>query len=305
MPVLRGRSLDLATDFGAGTHLWFAVPTALDIRAVMTFRYDIAPNYHQRAFCKELGVPGPGGSQQKETKTILRAEGPAAEGFFYVVYPRKDGEAAPKCELLAPGCLKIVTPESTDYAFVSDEPVSFEAEGVVFAGRAGAVRVFADRVALCLAAGSGRVGYRGCVLRGHGPFEQSVALADLKTGEQDLGGYEKKIVSADVGQGVTVRGEGPFEARLDGQAIRIRTTGRARTLVMTIPPFIVRPDLFLDGRRWMAGWSDWASSDWGRMKNSYLMAVSTLDGEHDLVIRDLTFPRPWARRFEPTIAPQR
>jgi len=39
------------------------------------------------------------------------------------------------------------------------------------------------------------------------------------------------------------------------------------------------------------------------MKNSYLMAVSTLDGEHDLVVRNLTFPKSLARQFVPRVNP--
>jgi len=298
MPVLTGRTLDLATEFGASTHIWFATPRQPQVRAVMTFDYQMAPNYHHRTFGERLGVLS---AKDKETKTIIRIEAPASRGFCYVVYPRADGEPAPVCTALAPGCIKVVTPESTDYVFLSDAPLNFNADGVVFTGKAGAVRIFKDRVALCMNSGSGSIGYKGCILTGHGPFERTFALGDIKPGRIDMGGYEKKIVSVDIGQGVTVRGEAPFEASLDGQAIRIRTRGRARVLTVTLPPFIIRPDLTVDGQRWMAGWSDWASSDWGRMKNSYLAAVSTLEGEHELVIRDMVFPESQARQFDPTI----
>jgi hypothetical protein len=298
MPALRGRTLEMATSFGASTWLWFAQPADAEVRAAMTFDYPMGPNYHHRAFGKALGVLS---QEDKETKTRIRVAGKADEGFFYVVYPLKDGETGPKCSSPAPGCLKVVTPEATDYVFANDTPLDFSAEEVVFSGKAGAVRLFPDRVVLCLNSGSGRIGYKGCLFRGSGPFERTTAIQDLRPGETDVGGTERQIVTVDIGRGITVRGEAPFTATLDGEAIRIKTSGRARTLTVTLPPFIVRPDLFLDGQRWMAGWSDWASSDWGRMKNSYLMAVSTLDGDHELVIRNMTFPKTWHRPFDPTI----
>ncbi len=114
-------------------------------------------------------------------------------------------------------------------------------------------------------------------------------------------GYEKQTVSVDLGEGVTVTGEAPFEAQLDGRAIRIKTRGRARVLDVTLPPFILRPELKLDGRQWMAAWTDYAGSNWGRMKNAWLAAVSTLDGEHELVITNMVFPPVWQRPFEPVI----
>ncbi|HUW34417.1 MAG TPA: hypothetical protein VM223_22650 [Planctomycetota bacterium] len=301
-PALRGQTLDLATDFGASTRIWFASPRKAEVRATMTFDYQMAPNYHHRTFGKDLGVTS---ADEKETKTRIRIESPAGEGFLYVVYPRKDGEPAPECGMTAFGCIKVVTPESTDYVFLNDSPVDVSGEGVVFAGKSGAVRIFKDRVALCLNAGSGRVGYKGCVLKGSGPFESTIALADLKPGERDMGGTEKKIVTVDLGRGVSVRGELPFDAKLDGDSIRIKTSGRARVLHVTLPDFIIRPDLMVDGQRWMPGWTDYASSDWGRMKNSYLASVSTLDGDHELVIRDMVFPASQARQFVPGIGTKR
>ena len=112
--------------------------------------------------------------------------------------------------------------------FASDTPLEFEKEDVLFAGKAGAVRVFPDRIVFCLASGSGQVGYKGCVLEGPGPWERALRSGEFKPGlARSTGGYEKKIVRVDLGEGVTVTGEGPFEAKLDGQAIRIKTHGRA------------------------------------------------------------------------------
>ena len=181
--------------------------------------------------------------------------------------------------------------------------MQFNAEGVVFTGKAGTVRIFRDRVALSINSGSGRVGYRGCILKGCGPFERSVPLSRLKPGERDLAGHEKKIAQVDLGDGFQVTGEMPFTATLDDRAIRIHISGRARTLIVTRPDFILRPDLTVDSVRWMAGWTDYAGSDWGRMKETNLIAVSTPAGEHELVIRDMTFPKTWHRQFRPGIGP--
>ena len=301
MPTLRGRTLELDSGHGAGTHIWFAQPSSADVRAVMTFDYKMGPNYHHRTFGKELGVLS---QADKETKTIVRIQGTTDEGFFYVVYPRKDGEAAPRCTSPTPGCIRIVTPEATDYLFIGDVPMEFDGEGVVFSGKAGAVRIFRDRVVLSINSGTGRVGYRGYILKGHGPLERSVPLSRLKPGEHDSGGHEKKIAQVDLGHGILVRGEMPFTATLDDQAIRIRTSGRARTLIVTRPDFMLRPDLTVDSVRWMAGWTDYAGSDWGRMKETNLIAVSTPAGDHELVIRDMTFPKTWHRHFQPGIGPQ-
>ena len=64
------------------------------------------------------------------------------------------------------------------------------------------------------------------------------------------------------------------------------------------------PGLLFDGRTWMAFWTDEAGSDWGRWSGTQLIAVSTLDGEHDLLLRDMPFPPVWDRQFTPTVLPQ-
>jgi len=302
MPALTGRTIEMRTRYGAGTTFWFAAKDPPTARAVMTFDYNLGPNYHHRAFGKELGVVN---QEDKEAKTILRVAGSAAEGYFYMVYPHKDAEKPAACTQLDDGVLKVVTGVATDFCFVSDTPLSFKKEEVVFTGEAGAVRVFPDRVVLALSSGVGQVGYKGYVLEGIGPFERTVALADLKPGVKKIGGgYEKKIVSVDLGEGITVTGELPFEAKLDGRAIRIKTAGRARVLTLTKPPWMVRPELKFDGRQWMAGWTDEAGSDWGRWTRCELVAVSTLDGEHELVVSDMAYPKVWTRQFEPLLPRQ-
>ena len=281
MPLRRGQTLEMATDFGASSWFWFTEPYDVRVRGIM--------RYH----ASHIG---------SETKTIIEVVAGAGQDYFYTVYPKKNGEPPPACEKLANGVLKITTAEATDFAFIADAPIAYDRDGVVFSGKAGAVRVFEDRVALCLNSGTGRVGYKGMIFEGPGPFEKVIALKDLEAGVTRVdGGYEKKIVTVDIGRGITVRGEAPFEARLDGQTIRIETSGRARMLHVTQPPFIIRPQYWIDGQEHMPSWTDYPASGWGTYKNTWLMALSVPDGDHELVVKDFRFPPVWARPFTPLI----
>ncbi len=283
MPAQRGQTVEMKTDFGASSWFWFARPR--DVRIRMTFDYPLQD--------------GRGG---RETKTIVEVPAGPDEDYLYVVYPRRDGAPTPSCTGLADGVLAIATEEATDYVFLGDTPFAWDESDVVFTGKAGTVRVFPDRVALCLNAGSGRVGYRGHILEGHGPFERVVRLGDLRPGVQRIrGGYRKETVSADLGDGVTVTGEGPFQAQLDGQTIRIRTQGRDRVIRVTQPPFIVRPQYWVGGLESMACWTDYPASGWGSYANTWLIGLSVPSGEHELVLRNMAFPRVWTRAFRPLI----
>ena len=275
-PGLRGQTVEMKTKYGASTWFWFGEPRQVRIR--MTF---LAAG---------------------ETKTIVVVPGAPRQDYFYVVYPRKDGDPAPACKALGPGVMSVRTAESADTVFIADAPLKWNEGDVLFSGKAGAVRVFADRVALCLNAGSGAVGYKGHVLEGHGPFERVVPLKDLKPGVYKVeGGYEKRSVTVDLGRGVKVTGEGPLTAVLEGETVRIKTGGRARVLHVTQPPFIVRPQYFIDGRQWMASWTDYPASGWGTYDNTWLIGLSVPAGDHELVVKDLAFEKVWARPFVPLI----
>ncbi len=145
----------------------------------------------------------------------------------------------------------------------SRTPLDFHQDGVDFTGKAGAVRVFKDRVALCLNSGDGEVGYQGHILTGHAPFEATTALNDLQPLTKDMGGYEKKIVTVDLGRGITVRGELPFTARLDGDSVKIHSEGRARQFILTWPEWLTHPQYLLDGQEWQVFVSDPASQGIG------------------------------------------
>ena len=275
-PRLGGQAVEMKTKYGASTWFWFSRPR--DVRVRMTF--------------KAAG----------ETKTIVDIPGAPQEDYFYVVYPRRDGEPAPTCKALGPGVVSVKTGESTDTVFVGDAPFKWNEGDTLFSGKAGAVRVFADRVALCLNAGSGAVGYKGHLLEGHGPFERVVPLRDLKVGIHKVdGGYEKRRLTVDLGRGVKVTGEGPFTAALDGQTVRLKTQGRARVLHVTQPPFIVRPQYSIDGQQWMASWTDYPNNGWGTYDNTWLIGLSVPDGAHELVVKDFAFTKVWARPFTPLI----
>ncbi len=274
-PRLRGQVVEMKTRYGASTWFWFSEPREVGTR--MTF------------------------TAAKETKTIAVIAGAPGQDFFYVAYPRKDGEPAPACAMLGPGAVRVKTTESTDVVFVGDAPFDWNREEIVFTGKAGAVRILADRVVLSLNAGSGKIGYRGYVLEGHGPFERTVRLSDLKPGVQQVGGYEKKTISCDLGQGVKITGEGPFTATLEGETIRIKASGRARVLHVRQPPFIVRPQYTIDGQQWMACWTDYPNNGWGTYDETWKIGLAVPDGEHELSVKDLVFPKVWTRPFTPLI----
>lgn len=290
-----GQTVEMQTDFGAGTWFWFA-----DRR---TFRPRITVNYDVNSGSR-LGLEK--GTFPKlpstETKTVLEALGQPGEDFFYVVYPRLTGAPAPTVTKLAAGVLKVITSEATDYVFASDQPLVFNHDGVEFIGKAGAVRVFADRVALCLNSGSGKVGYKGYVLCGHGPLERVVSLAELKPAETRIdGGYEKQWQTVDIGDGLTVQGEMPFTARLEPGTVSIQTDGRTRQLFVTKPAWTDWIDYRVDGQQHMACWTDYPASGWGTYKNTALMALTVPEGKHTLEVRSLVYPATWTRPFRPTL----
>jgi hypothetical protein len=185
--------------------------------------------------------------------------------------------------------------------FVGDAPFDFNQEGVVFSGKAGAVRVFRDHVVFCMNSGTGSVGYKGHVLSGSGPFERSVPSNKLAAGAVDLGGTPQNIRTVAIGQGITVRGEEPFKATLEGNVIRIHTEGRARHFIVEpFPNWLMNPQFTIDGQEWLCFPSN------AREGNSINNAIksnresrnigcifSTLDGTHDLELRQRTWVSPW------------
>lgn len=292
-PALTGNTIETGTKYGASSWFWFDTPSAPTLKAVMKMNYTVDPADYQRQFASlQPGIPVTGSA---ESKTIFRIQGNADSGFFYVLYPRKGAEATPPCTRLAAGVLKVDTAESTAYVFVGDAPFNFNQEGVQFSGKAGAVRVFRDRVVFCMNSGTGNIGYKGYVLSGSGPFERSVSNGDLAPGTASVGGVAKTIRTVDIGQGITVRGEDPFTATLDGNVIKIHTEGRARQfIVANLPRWLLNAQFALDGQEWLCLRSDEAAQGWGRYSRSSGVCFSTVDGAHELELRQrVTWPSPW------------
>ena len=283
MPVRHGQTLQMKTDYGALSWFWFS--REREIRTRMTMDYP-----------RQDGLGG------TETKTIVEIAAAPGEDYFYVLYPATDTEPVPQAEKLEEGVLRIRNPESTDTVFVGDEPFDYQRGNIVFTGRSGAVRVFADKVVLAMTSGSGRIGYRNFIVAGHGPFERTVPLSALKPQTQRIdSGYEKKTKRVDLGRGVVVQGEAPFSAELNGDQISIHTEGRKRVIFVSQPEFIVRPQLFIDGQEWMASWTDYPASGWGDYDETWKIGISVPAGAHQLLLRDMEFPVSWDRQFTPEI----
>ena len=275
-PSLHGQTVEMKTKYGAST--WFYFSEAHDVRLSMIF--------------KAAG----------ETKTIVDIPGAVGLDYFYTVFPRKDGAPAPICTTLAPGVMKIQTAEATDIVFLGDTPFNWNRDGVTFTGKAGVVRIFADHVALCMNAGNGKIGYKGYVVEGFAPFEREVKLSALKPAVLQLhDGYEKTMMTVNIGQGVRVYGEGPFSATLDGETIHIKTSGRTRVLHVTRPPFLVHPEYYIDGKEYMACWTDYPNNGWGSYDQTWLVGLTIPEGTHELTLKNKVFPVGWTRPFIPLI----
>ncbi len=76
-----------------------------------------------------------------EILTNLRAKQAPGKGFLAVLYPRKADEQPATFTSLADGKgVKVVTPQGTDWVFLSEVPVQWTGEGMSFSGTAGAIR---------------------------------------------------------------------------------------------------------------------------------------------------------------------
>jgi hypothetical protein len=272
-----GQKVTMNTAFGASTQFWFSRKCRVRVRGIM----------------QEIR------HRKDSLKTIIEIPAGVGEDFFYAVLPVKHGEKAPSCKVVGDGVMQVTTSESVDTVFIGDKSFNYKKGDVRFTGKAGAVRVFGDRVVLSINAGWGQVGYKGHVVSGYGPFEQVIGAKDLKEGVHELeGGYEKKMKTVDLGRGVVVKGEAPFDAKLDGDVIKISSDGRARILHVSQPTFIIRPQLFINGMEWMACWTDYPASGWGSYDNTWLIGLSVPAGKQQLVLKNMAFPEVWQRQFE-------
>jgi hypothetical protein len=117
-----------------------------------------------------------------ERHVLLRIPQPAGLDRIWLLWPGRDGGTSPELKTMAPGVLKIVSAGETVYVFLDARHLDYADDDVVFAGRAGTVRLRGGKVTLSLLGGPGRVGYRGHVIAGGASFERTLAVGDLKPG---------------------------------------------------------------------------------------------------------------------------
>lgn len=195
-----GAHLGVTTEWPTGLDLYFAQqePLQVDMKEedepLIIMGYN-TPGWFQAAKGKPVspnwtradGKPASADAgPDRELHVHLRIPGAPGQERLWLAYPRVAGEAAPTLTTLAPGVVKIVTPESTDYVFLSTTPITFTGENVTFQGCAGAVRLGKDAVTLALTGGAGKVGYKNTVIASESAFEQTLPLKKLKKGVTTL-----------------------------------------------------------------------------------------------------------------------
>ncbi|OPZ28203.1 MAG: hypothetical protein BWZ02_01371 [Lentisphaerae bacterium ADurb.BinA184] len=117
-----------------------------------------------------------------EQHVVLRLPRTAGQDSLWALWPGRADTPPPALARLADGVLKITTAEETSYVFLDAAGGGFAGEDVVFAGSAGVVRIRDGRVRLALLGAPGRVGYKGHIIEGGIPFEQTVSLSGLEAG---------------------------------------------------------------------------------------------------------------------------
>jgi hypothetical protein len=86
-------------------------------------------------------------------------------------------------------------------------------------------------------------------------------------------------------------------AALDGEVIRIHTEGRARHFIVEpFPDWLMNPQFTIDGQEWLCFPSS-ARGGYGVKSNRGSRNIgcifSTLDGTHDLELRQRIWVSPW------------
>ena len=114
-----------------------------------------------------------------EQHIMVRLQNAPGKGRMWVLYPRQETAKPPRASRLAPGVMKVKTPKSTDYVFLSTIPIEYKVDNITFSGQAGAVRLWDDgKVTLALSAGPGRVGYKGEVIESDVAVEKTLAAGE-------------------------------------------------------------------------------------------------------------------------------
>jgi hypothetical protein len=112
----------------------------------------------------------------REKRVILRLAAQPGEELHWLLFPRATDEPPPAISRLAPGVVKVVHREGTDWIFTAPGRLEWQGEGIAFKGSAGCVRQCADgSVGLQLLAGSGEVSWQGAGMSGVAPLERTIA----------------------------------------------------------------------------------------------------------------------------------
>lgn len=248
----QGETIHVDTEWPTKLDVRFAQP---EIKSLAMHEQRLPLALHNSNIGERVGAPGtispnwvkpdgspwegkPRANQTHENHVILRVPSAPGSGYFWVLYPREANEPEPQVNVLADGVMKITHREGTDYVFLGASPVAYEGEGVVFRGRAGAVRLDPASVVLVKGGGEGQVGYKGRIVTGAGVFEKRFALAQLATGAENIPAPEgvielpavavteqkltEGVMRGDLGNGVIrYRSQGPGETIFKDNAVRI------------------------------------------------------------------------------------
>jgi hypothetical protein len=134
------------------------------------------------------------GGKLAETQLFLRLKQPVGKGYLVVLYPRLKGiDAAATYTALADGAVKVVTPLSTDYAFLNTLPAAYQDAQVTFQGTAGSVRFYKDgKIAVTNAEGKASYKVAGKNITGEGAFTAVIENGKVITSTQ--GAWAKVVV---------------------------------------------------------------------------------------------------------------
>jgi hypothetical protein len=139
--------------------------------------YFIASPANTPRYTLRYGGRENGGVQEWQDLLHLRQPGDGA--YYMVLYPRPQAEAPPAFSTLADGkIIKVDGGAWMDYAFLVEEPIKAEADGVTFNGTSGAVQITDKGATLTLGA-AGEVKYKEVALAADGPATLQFAGTSL------------------------------------------------------------------------------------------------------------------------------
>ncbi len=222
----------------------------------------------------------------KEQQTTLRLQSAPGEEVAWVIYPRGEGEAGPAVAQLAPGVIKVETPEGVDYVFLSTTPLEFQGEGIAFAGTVGVVRVPRTGDPELILLRGRRITYGGRTVARPAPAEPRVVAEGDTIRFVAPAPVYVKLTHGNVG----VRGVGPFDLTFTPDGITGTVDGDVRTLVATWPENIVRPGYWMDGERWYAGFADEHSIAKGTEMPQFGIAFGVSAGKREVRIAEWEWP---------------